>query len=138
MYFYINKSDPGGQFHKHTFIFNYIFLCGWMYRIIKFLNFSELSSPKSRDFLLLNINILILHYVSMQSEIYHPRFINSLKQYTAKLEAENDKIRAENTELKARIAKLEDKQTQNELIKNLLSVPHDKNHQLVKDQIHMI
>ena len=58
----------------------------------------------------------------MQSEIYHPRFVNSLKQYTAKLKAENDKIRAENTELKARIAKLEDKQTQNELIKNLLSV----------------
>ena len=74
----------------------------------------------------------------MQSEIYHPRFVNSLKQYTAKLEAENDKIRAENTELKARIAKLEDNQTQNELIKNLLSVSHDKNHQLVKDQIHMI
>jgi len=25
MYFYINKSDPGGRFHKHTFIFIYIF-----------------------------------------------------------------------------------------------------------------
>ena len=55
----------------------------------------------------------------MQSEIYYSRFVNSLKQYTAKLEAENDKIRAENTELKARIAKLEDKQTQNELINYL-------------------
>ena len=58
----------------------------------------------------------------MQSEIKGPSEIDSLKQYTAKLEAENDKIRAENTELKARIAKLEDIQTQNELIKNLLSV----------------
>jgi hypothetical protein len=37
-------------------------------------------------------------------------------------ETENSKIRAENVELKARIAKLEDKQIQNELIKNLLSV----------------
>jgi cell division protein FtsB len=37
-------------------------------------------------------------------------------------ETENGKIRAENVELKARIAKLEDKQIQNELIKNLLSV----------------
>ena len=80
----------------------------------------------------------------MQSEIDNPISFgppsetDSLKQRISKLEAENDKIRAENTELKARIAKLEDKQTQNELIKNLLSVSHDKNHQLVKDQIHMI
>ena len=62
----------------------------------------------------------------MQSEI---DMTNSLRQCIAKFEAENvkikaenDKIRAENIELKARIAKLEDKQTQNELIKNLLSV----------------
>ena len=44
-----------------------------------------------------------------------------------KIKAENDKIRAENLELKARIAKLEDMQTQNELLKNLLSVSYDKN-----------
>ena len=37
--------------------------------------------------------------------------------------AENNKIKAENVELKARVAKLEDKQSQNELVKNLLSVP---------------
>jgi cell division protein FtsB len=49
----------------------------------------------------------------MQSEIDET---NSLKICIAKLEAKND-------ELKARIAKLEDKQLQNELIKNLLSVP---------------
>jgi len=42
-------------------------------------------------------------------------------------EIENGKIRAENVELKARIAKLEDKQTQNELIKNLMFVSCDKN-----------
>ncbi len=61
----------------------------------------------------------------MQSEI---DMTNSLRQCIAKFEAENvkikaenDKIIAENIELKARIAKLEDKQTQNELIKNLLS-----------------
>ena len=59
-------------------------------------------------FLFLNINTLILHYTSMQSEIDGP--------------AENNKIKAENVELKARVAKLEDKQSQNELIKNLLSV----------------
>jgi len=33
---------------------------------------------------------------------------------------------AENVELKARVVKLEDKQTQNELIKNLLSISCDK------------
>ena len=48
--------------------------------------------------------------------------ISELKAENNKIKAENDKIKAENTELKARIAKLEDKQTQNELIKNLLSV----------------
>ncbi len=56
----------------------------------------------------------------MQSEINCPSEIDSLKQCIS--EAENDKIRAENLELKARVAKLEDKQSQNELIKNLLSV----------------
>ena len=45
----------------------------------------------------------------MQSEIDDSRLANSLKQYIAKLEAENDKIRAKNIELKARIVKLEDK-----------------------------
>ena len=35
---------------------------------------------------------------------------------------ENDKIKAENVELKTRVAKLEDKQLQNEIVKNLLSV----------------
>ena len=62
----------------------------------------------------------------MQSEIDET---DSLKIYIARLEVENikikaknDKIIAENIELKARIAKLEDIQTQNELIKNLLSV----------------
>ncbi len=56
----------------------------------------------------------------MQSEINYPSKIDSLKQCIS--EAKNDKIRAENLELKARIAKLEDKQSQNKLIKNLLSV----------------
>ena len=45
----------------------------------------------------------------MQSEIDGPGKTDSLKQYIS--------------ELKARVAKLEDKQTQNELIKNLLSIP---------------
>ena len=58
----------------------------------------------------------------MLSEIDDSRVINLLKQCIARLEVENDKIRVENVELKARVAKLEDKQTQNELIKNLLSV----------------
>jgi cell division protein FtsB len=55
----------------------------------------------------------------MQSEIEET---NLLRSSIARFSAENDKIRVENTELKARIVKLEDKQTQNELIKNLLSV----------------
>jgi cell division protein FtsB len=63
----------------------------------------------------------------MQSEIDGSSETDLLKQYIAKLEAKNDKIRAENVELKARIAKLEDKQTQNKLIKNLMSVSCDKN-----------
>ena len=62
----------------------------------------------------------------MQSEIDGSSETDLLKQYISKLKAENDKIRAENVELKARIAKLEDKQTQNELIKNLLIVSYDK------------
>ena len=59
----------------------------------------------------------------MQPEIDDSRLADSLKQCIAKLEVENDKIKAENIELKARIVKLEDKQSQNELVKNLLSVP---------------
>ena len=58
----------------------------------------------------------------MQSEIDGPGETDSLKQCISKLKAENNKIMAENLELKARVAKLEDKQSQNELIKNLLSV----------------
>ena len=58
----------------------------------------------------------------MQSEINSPSEIDSLKQCIIELEVENNKIKAENVELKARVAKLEDKQSQNELIKNLLSV----------------
>ena len=46
----------------------------------------------------------------MQSEIDDSRLADSLKQYIAKLEAENNKIKAKNLELKARIAKLKDKQ----------------------------
>ncbi len=58
----------------------------------------------------------------MKSEIDSPDETDSLKQCISKLKAKNDKIRAENVELKARIMKLEDKQTQNELIKNLMSI----------------
>ena len=58
----------------------------------------------------------------MQSEINGPSEIDSLKQRIIELEVENNKIKAKNVELKARVAKLEDKQSQNELIKNLLSV----------------
>jgi cell division protein FtsB len=39
-----------------------------------------------------------------------------------KIRAENNKIMAENVELKARVAKLEDMQLQNVLLKNILSV----------------
>ena len=63
----------------------------------------------------------------MQSEIDDSRVTDSLRQRIAELEAENNKIKAENGELKARVARLEDKQTQNELIKNLMSVLCDKN-----------
>jgi cell division protein FtsB len=56
-----------------------------------------------------------LHYASIQSEIDGPSETDLLKQCISELKAENDKIRAENVELKIRIAKLEDKQTQNEL-----------------------
>jgi len=48
--------------------------------------------------------------------------IARLEVENGKIKAENNKIKAENVELKARVAKLEDKQSQNELIKNLLSV----------------
>jgi len=58
----------------------------------------------------------------MQSEINDPNGTDSLKYRITELEAENNKIKAENVELKARVAKLEDKQLQNELIKHLLSV----------------
>jgi cell division protein FtsB len=62
----------------------------------------------------------------MQSEIDETNLLrSSIARFSAendKIKAENDKIRAENTELKARIAKLEDKQLQNEIVKNLLSV----------------
>ena len=85
-------------------------------------NLRDQQSQKICDFLLLNNNILILHYASMQSEINGPSEIDSLKQRIIELEVENNKIKAENVELKARVAKLEDKQSQNELIKNLLSV----------------
>ncbi len=58
----------------------------------------------------------------MLSEIDDFRLTDLLKQYIAKLEVKNDKIRVKNVKLKARIVKLKDKQLQNELIKNLLSV----------------
>ncbi|PKY28182.1 hypothetical protein RhiirB3_444220 [Rhizophagus irregularis] len=63
----------------------------------------------------------------MQSEIDET---DSLKICIARLEVENAELRkkfaeieARNAELKARIAKLEDNQTQNEIVKNLLSLP---------------
>ena len=64
----------------------------------------------------------------MQSEIdslskHSPSEIDSLKQRISELEVKNNIIKAENIDLKARVVKLEDKQTQNELIKNLLSIP---------------
>ena len=66
-------------------------------------------------FYFLNINILILHYASMQSEIDETNLLRrSIARFEVennKIKAENDKIRAENLELKARIAKLEDMQT---------------------------
>jgi hypothetical protein len=52
--------------------------------------------------------------------------IARLEVENGKIKAENNKIMAENFELKARVAKLEDKQLQNELLKNLLSVSRDK------------
>ncbi|RGB39305.1 hypothetical protein C1646_754743 [Rhizophagus diaphanus] len=74
----------------------------------------------------------------MQSEILEedaPTFFeplsetDSLKQRINELEAENNIIKAENSELKSRIVKLEDKQSQNELIKNLLFASCDKKRQ---------
>src|SRR3954453_19692696 len=73
-------------------------------------------------FLFLNINILILHYASMQPEL------DLLRQHIAKLEAENNKIKAENVKLKARVEKLKDKQLQIKLAKNLLSVPRERDY----------
>ena len=74
----------------------------------------------------MNINILILHYASTQSEIDET---DSLKMCIARLEVENSELRkkfaeieARNAELKTRLTKMEDKQTQNEIVKNLLSV----------------
>jgi len=58
----------------------------------------------------------------MQSEIDGLSETDSLKQCISELKAKNNKIMAENDKLKVRVAKLEDMQTQNELIKNLLSV----------------
>jgi hypothetical protein len=62
----------------------------------------------------------------MQSEINET---DLLKICIARLEIENAKLKkkfakieALNAELKARIVKLEDKQLQNEMVKNLLSV----------------
>ena len=52
----------------------------------------------------------------MQSEIDSPSESDSLKQCISELEAENNKIKAENVELKTRVAKLEDKQSQNEFL----------------------
>ena len=97
------------------FTYSSVFFFSWQ-------NLDDPRSLKSRDFLFLNFNILILHYASMQSEIDGPNETDTLKQYISELEAKNNKIKAENVELKARVAKLEDKQSQNELIKNLLSV----------------
>ena len=62
----------------------------------------------------------------MQSKIDDSRVIDSLRQRIAELETENNKIKAENDELKARVARLGDKQTQNELIKNLMSGSHNR------------
>ncbi len=62
----------------------------------------------------------------MQSEIDET---NSLKICIVRLEVENAELRKKfaeievrNAELKTRIVKLEDKQLQNEMVKNLLSV----------------
>ena len=62
----------------------------------------------------------------MQSEIDET---NSLKICITRLEVKNAElskkfaeIEARNAELKARIVKLEDKQLQNEMVKNLLSI----------------
>ncbi len=45
-----------------------------------------------------------------------------LKFKNDKIKAENNKIIVKNFELKARVVKLKDKQLQNKLVKNLLSV----------------
>ena len=60
----------------------YLFRVSGVYQIIKFFlaNVWDRGSQKTRDFLFLNINILILHYASMQSEIDGPSESDSLKQ----------------------------------------------------------
>jgi len=55
----------------------------------------------------------------MQSEIDET---DSLKMCIARLEVENAELRKKFAEIEARNAKLEDKQLQNEIVKNLLSV----------------
>jgi hypothetical protein len=58
--------------------------------------------PKSHDFLLLNIIILILHdYASMQSKIDKT---DSLKMCIARLEVENSELRKKFAEIEARNA----------------------------------
>ncbi len=59
----------------------------------------------------------------MQSKINSFKVTDSLKQYIAKLKVENNKIKAKNIKLKTKIVKLKDKQLQNEIVKNLLSIP---------------
>uniref|UniRef100_U9UNR7 Uncharacterized protein n=1 Tax=Rhizophagus irregularis (strain DAOM 181602 / DAOM 197198 / MUCL 43194) TaxID=747089 RepID=U9UNR7_RHIID len=63
----------------------------------------------------------------MQSEINDFRLADLLKQYIAKLKVKNNKIKAKNIEFKARVAKLKDKQLQNELVveKELTSTKPD-------------
>ena len=67
----------------------------------------------------------------MQSEINGPGETDSLKQCISELKAENNKIKAENIELKARVAKLEDKQSQNELIKTCYLYHEKYDHVLI-------
>ena len=65
----------------------------------------------------------------MQFEIDDFKLADLLKICIIRLEFENDKIKvknnkikAKNVELKARVMKLEDKQLQNKLVKNLLFI----------------
>ena len=88
-----------------------------MHQIIKFFEFQQTEFTQNHMILFLNINILILYYASMQSEIDGPGEIDSLKICIIRLEFKNDKIKvennkimAENVKLKARVAKLKNKQ----------------------------